>query len=329
VGKVRCRIRKVQNIPTINEIDFNVKSVLIRGDFDVDNDSNPRADSIREIVKYLQSKNASKIKVIGHTETDYDLAAQLRSEFPGVEFDSRLRDNPGEKTNDENFANELANGWNVYINESFATSHREHASIVGVPRQIKNSAGEVCLGLRFQKEIENLSKVFEDNKKPVIMVISGIKEDKLSYINSFAKFADKILIGGRLPDYKEKIENTFTDNSGNLKDKILWADLIADREDITIHSIEKFTAEIEKAGTIVVSGPLGKFEDEGHRQGTESIFKAVVSNEYAFKVAGGGDTEQALRITKTTEGFNWVSVGGGAMLEFLASGTLPGIQAVL
>ena len=316
----------MQNIPTVNDIDFMGKSVLIRGDFDVDSGSNPRADSIREIVKFLQSRSASKIKVIGHTETDYDLAAQLRSEFPGVEFDSRLRDNLGEKTNDENFAKKLASGWNAYINESFATSHREHASIVGVPKQITNSGGEVCLGLRFMKEIENLSKVFEDDKKPVIMVISGIKEDKLSYINSFAKFADKILIGGRLPDYKDKVELSITQDQEN---KILWADLIADREDITIHSIERFTAEIEKAGVIVVSGPLGKFEDEGHRQGTESIYKAVVANGHAFKVAGGGDTERALQTTGTGEGFNWISVGGGAMLEFLANGTLPGIQAVL
>ncbi len=316
----------MQYYPTVEKIDISGKNVLIRGDFDVNGGNNPRADSIREIVKYLQSKNASKIKVIGHTETNYDLAAQLRSEFPGVEFDSHLRDNPGEKTNDENFAKGLSDGWNVYINESFATSHREHASIVGVPRRIKNQGGEVCLGPRFIREIENLSKVFDGDKKPVIMVLSGIKEDKLSHINSFAKFADKILIGGRLPDYKDKIETSFSED---LENKILWADLIADKEDITIHSIEKFNAEIEKAGTIVVSGPLGKFEDEGHRQGTESIFKAVISNEYAFKVAGGGDTEQALQITKTTEGFNWVSVGGGAMLEFLANETLPGIQAVL
>lgn len=176
------------------------------------------------------------------------------------------------------------------------------------------------MGIRFQQEIENLSKVISDPKRPVVMTISGIKEDKLSYIEPFCKFTDKLLIGGKLPDllHQEVYEN----------EKIIVADLIADREDITIHSIEKFENEIINARTIVVSGPLGKFEDEGHRQGTERVLRSVVANKNAFKLAGGGDTERALQTLNLTGGFDWISVGGGAMLEFLANGTLPGIEAL-
>ena len=88
-----------------------------------------------------------------------------------------------------------------------------------------------------------------------------------------------------------------------------------------------FEKEIKAAGTIVVSGPLGKYEEEGHRQGTERVFKAVVGSE-AFKVAGGGDTEKAINMLGLSDKFNWISVGGGAMLEFLVNKTLPGIEVL-
>jgi phosphoglycerate kinase len=101
-----------------------------------------------------------------------------------------------------------------------------------------------------------------------------------------------------------------------------------DKEDITIHTIERFKEEIGKAGTVVVSGPMGKFEDEGHKQGTEGVFRAVAESN-AFKVAGGGDTEKAISLLSLADNFDWISVGGGAMLEFLSKKTLPGIEALL
>ncbi len=315
------------DLPKLEELNLEGKNVLLRGDFNVDNGSNIRVDSIRNTVNLVRSKGAIKIKVIGHTETDYDLASQLRNEFPGVEFDSGLRNNPGEKDNSTEFAQQLAIGWNVYINEAFSASHREHASIVSLPRVIKSQGGDVGFGSRFIQEIENLSKVFNNPKRPVIMVISGIKEDKLYYVEPFSGFADKILIGGRLPDLINRGISNFQIPSPN--NKLVVADLNQDNEDITIHSIEKFEEEIKPAGTIVVSGPLGKFEEEGHRQGTDRVFKAVAANKEAFKVAGGGNTESALNLLKVWDQFNWVSVGGGAMLEFLAKGTLPGIEALV
>src|SRR3989304_6849227 len=301
----------MEDLPTLEKINVAGKNVLVRGDFDVDDANNPRADSIREIVRYLQSKGVAKIKVIGHTETDFDLASVLRGEFPGVEFDSGLRSDPGEKANDMKFARGLAEGWNFDFNETFATSHREHASIATLPKVIKENGGEIVLGLRFEKEIENLSRVLNDPKKPVFMVISGVKEDKLSYIESFSKFADKILIAGKLPDLLELNPDKFELQLPD--EKLLVANLIQDKEDITIHSIEKFEEVIKTAGTIVVSGPIGKFEEEGHRQGTERVFRTMVSNIDAFKVAGGGDTEEAISMLGIEGGFNWISVGGGAM----------------
>jgi phosphoglycerate kinase len=178
-----------------------------------------------------------------------------------------------------------------------------------------------------EKEVENLSKVLDPSAgsghgKPVVFLISGVKEDKLSSVEPLKKIADKILIAGRLPDY-------LGDDSPLRNDpQILVADLIADKEDITLNSVDRFKKEIAKAGTIVVAGPMGKYEDEGHRQGTAAVFEAV-SNSPAFKIAGGGDSVAAINLLKLATKFDWISVGGGAMLEFLVKGTLPGIEALL
>ncbi len=159
-----------------------------------------------------------------------------------------------------------------------------------------------------------------------MILISGCKEDKLCYIEPFEKIADKVLVGGRLPDYLGD-EKLISVRSRGESDKLIVGNLIMDKEDITLHTIERFIEEVEKAKTIVVSGPLGKFEDEGHRQGTEGVFKAI-SESGAYKIAGGGDTEKALNLLGLQDRFDWVSVGGGAMLEFLSKRTLPGLEAL-
>ena len=111
-------------------------------------------------------------------------------------------------------------------------------------------------------------------------------------------------------------------------EKLLVAKLIMDKEDITVHSIEKFEEEIDKAGTIVVAGPMGKFEEEGHIMGTKRVFQAIADSR-AYKLAGGGETQKVISTLGLTKKFDWISVGGGASLEFLAKGTLPGIEALL
>jgi phosphoglycerate kinase len=133
------------------------------------------------------------------------------------------------------------------------------------------------------------------------------------------------LVGGRLPDLlgDRGLESVRSQNG-----KVIVGNLIMDKEDITIHTIERFEEEVGKAAMVVVSGPLGRYEDEGHRQGTERVFEAVVTSN-AFKIAGGGDTEAALSLLNLQNKFDWLSVGGGAMLEFLSKKTLPGIEALL
>lgn len=315
------------NLPKITDIDVADKKVLLRLDLDTKPDPNDlRIKASGETLNYLKEKGVSKIIIIGHRgrpSGTYDESLSLKPFeplFPECEVKENLRFNLGEEANDEGFAREIASWGEVYINDAFASSHRNHASIVGVPKLLPHA-----VGLRFEKEIENLSKVFESPKRPLVFIISGLKDDKLQFIKIFEKTADKILVGGRLPELMgdKALQSVRTQN-----DKILIGNLVMDKEDITLNTVERFKTEIKKAGTIVVSGPMGKFEDEGHRQGTEKVLRAVIENKEAFKVAGGGDTEHALQTLSLSQYFNWVSVGGGAMLEFLSKKTLPGIEAL-
>jgi phosphoglycerate kinase len=316
----------MMNLPKLTDIDVAGKRVLLRLDLDTNPDpSDLRIKASKETVEYLHSKN-SKVIIIGHKgrpdgKVDESLSLKpFESLFPDCEIKENLRFNPGEETNDEAYAHEIASWGDVFVNDAFASSHRAHASIVGVPKFLPHA-----IGLHFALEIEHLENVFENPKRPLIFLISGAKEDKISYITKFEEIADKVLVGGRLPDMlgDRGLESVRTQNG-----KVIVGNLGMDKEDITLNTIERFEKEISEANTIVVSGPLGKFEDTGHRQGTERVVKAVAMS-HATKIAGGGDTEAALKLFGVIDSFDWVSVGGGAMLEFLSKKSLPGIEALL
>lgn len=295
------------NLPKLTSVEVSDKNVLVRGDFDVEDRYNPRADSIRKVVFYLLEKGARKIKVIGHTETNFDLASWLKKEFPDVEFDSGLRKDPREKENTFEFARELADGWDVFVNESFATSHRNHTSIVALPRYFKLTSRSVCVGFRFEKEIEMLSRFWERRGKRVL-VIGGVKvEDKERFAQAMKdKFSD-ILRGGLLPG----------------------TPLREDGLDISDEAIAEYIQKIKSADVILAAGVMGKYEEESASRGTRMVLEAIAENTKAYKVAGGGDIETAISKYGLTDKFDWISVGGGAMLEFLASGTLSGIEALI
>lgn len=304
------------NLPRITDLDVAEKRVILRLDLDINPDPNDlRIKASQKTLDYLKEKNC-QITIIAHKgrpEGKVDENLSLKPFQPffdkwGAKVEENLRFNTGEEDNSLEFAKKLSTLGDVYINESFANSHRNHASIVTLPKLLP-----YAFGFRFVEEIENLSKVFNNPKKPVITFLSGVKEDKLKYLDGLKAVSDKVLIGGRLPLL---IQN---DDA-----KTIIAGLVADNEDITLNTIERFEKEIVNAGTILLSGPLGKFEEEGHRQGTERIFKAIATSP-SFKVAGGGDTEKAISLFNLNNKFDWISVGGGAMLDFLVNKTLPAI----
>jgi phosphoglycerate kinase len=329
----------VVNLPKLNDLDVANKKVLVRVDLDVNVGENYRLEALLPTLKYLSSKS-SKIILIGHRGRPEGKVVEelkmkpvedeLRKIAPEIEFEilENLRFDSRELGADLEYAKSLASLADIYINESFAESHRNTSSIVLLPKILPHAAG-----LRFVEEINNLSKVFDPSTgsgpmRPVVFIVGGSTKDKLDYIEELKSIADKILIGGRLPDYMQDTRYSLpVRQAGILDTKVIIANLLPNKEDLTINSIIKFEEEIKKAGTIVLAGPMGKYEDEGHRQGTERIFKAI-ANSNAFKIIGGGDSLSVLSIYNLKDKFDWVSVGGGAMLEFLAKKTLPGIRAL-
>lgn len=323
-------------LPKLTDLKVDEKRVLVRADLD---DENPTPDSARlkNLVPTLSvlAPKAARIVIIGHRgrpkgeqvkslslkptgEALETLLAEKWGKEPLKEVEismmENLRFNPGEEANDENYVEHLAQEGDFFINEAFAASHRAHASIVSLPKFLPHAAG-----LHFEKEVANLSKLLKNPKKPFIAIIGGVKKDKLNYVESFKKLADKVLIAGRLPEYLDK--------KGRDKNLVV-ARLLEDKEGITVESIKIFEKEIKSAGSIFLSGPIGKFEDKNHQEGTKRVLKAI-SLSSSFKVAGGGETQKAISMFGFDNAFDWISSGGGASLEFLTKGTLPGIEALL
>ncbi|MBU2028925.1 phosphoglycerate kinase [Patescibacteria group bacterium] len=224
-------------------------------------------------------------------------------------------DNGARKNELAEFSKKLANGFNIFINDAFSASHRDQASITGVAKIIPSFAG-----WRLQKEIAEMEKIKSGFTRPAVAIIGGAKiETKLSIIKFFEKNYDYVLVGG-------KIANEVLDQKISFSEKvILPTDFVDDRWDIGPKTVKKFQAIIQKAKTIVWNGPLGKFEEEKYSHGTMDIFQTLLLSE-AYKVAGGGETLEILEKNQAFAKFNFVSTGGGAMLEYLSGGKMPGIE---
>ncbi len=320
------------DLPQVGDLDVLNKKVIVRADLDIDIGENYRLEALLPTLNYLSSKSA-KIIIIGHLGRPRGKVVEelkmkpveesLRKIAVGIEFEvlENLRFDIGEEESNLDYAKKLASLGDVYVNEAFASSHRNSASITVLPTLLPHAAG-----VRFVEEVNNLSKVFENPQRPVLLIVGGSKKDKLDYIEALKSVTDKILVGGRLPEYYG--DKALESVRMTINEKLVIANLIMDKEDITLHSVERFEKEIKSAGTIILAGPMGRYEDEGHRQGTERIFRAV-ANSNTFKIVGGGDSLSVLSMFNLKDKFDWISVGGGSMLEFLAKGTLPGIEALL
>lgn len=319
------------DLPKLTDLDISGKKVLLRLDLDTNPDPNDlRIKASVETLDYLKEKGAAEIIILAHKGRPEGKPEPSLSLTPfqsifdkwGAKVQENLRFDPGEEANDPEFAKKLAGMGNIFVNEAFASSHRNHASIVGLPKLLPHAAG-----LRFVKEVENISKIFDNPARPVVVLISGIKKDKLDMIKPLSEIADRVLVGGRLPEFlgDSALESVRLQGSDK---KVIIGNLNMDKEDITLNTIDRFTKEIKLAKTVVLAGVLGKYEDTGHRMGTEKVFQAVASSN-TFSIAGGGDTLHVIEALKMEDKFDWISVGGGAMLDFLSKKTLPGIEALL
>jgi len=271
--------------------------------------------SLRPVAEKLKEILNIKYKIANiHIKNKKFLGFKLSENLVLLE---NIRFWPGEEENNLDFAKELASLADFYVNEAFACSHRKHASIVGVPKFFPRQ--NQAFGFDFLKEIEILSKIRENPSRPVVLLLGGTKEDKIDYARKLVNWADWILVGGKLVEY-DGIPSLLS------HPKIL-GNLIKNGQDITMKTVEKFIEIILQGRTIVWAGPMGNFYDKRYERGTKEIAKAVIGSG-AFSVVGGGDTEVALSRFGLDKKISFISSGGGAMLEFLAEGTLPGIEVI-
>ncbi|MCX6725968.1 MAG: phosphoglycerate kinase [Candidatus Shapirobacteria bacterium] len=336
----------MQKLPSVKDLPLENKTVLLRVDYDVPlkeegqewivADDSRITESLPTINYLLEQK--AKVILLSHLgrpegKTDPKLSLKpvakclgqflkrevlLITDLTKIEGQDlvmleNLRFWPEEENNNLAFAKKLASLGDFYINDAFACMHRAHTSIVGLPHFLTSAFGFDSL-----EEIEVLSGLKNNPSRLVTLILGGAKVDKLEVIEELLNWADNILIGGKLP---QLIKQSYPD-------KVTIADLNAEGKDITLETINKFKEIIAKSGTIIWAGPMGVFEEEAFQKGTEEIARAL-SQSQAYKVIGGGDTEAALTKFNLIEKIDFVSSGGGAMFEFLAQGTLPGIEAII
>lgn len=225
----------------------------------------------------------------------------------------------GEDSNELTFARELASLGEIYVNEAFGECHRTSASIVGITRYLPSYAG-----MWLEEEVETILRVRETAERPLVVVIGGAKvEDKSKLIEVLSSRAETILLGGKLAN--EWVKNKLTAGGGA---RIVTPSEGSELNDIGEQTRESYAREIAKAKTIVWNGPMGRVEEERYRAGTDAIFEAIVANEEAYTLVGGGDTLAAVGREEQISRIDHVSTGGGAMLKLLEKGELPGITVL-
>lgn len=310
-GRVMDTTRIENAVETIKLLRANDCRVVLVAHHDRPDGKCDQEKSLKPVVLVLEKLLG---EAVGFVEYSLDLNGVVLGDAP-IQLVENLRFWGGEETNDEEFAKVLAGWGDVYVNEAFANSHREHASIVGVAKLLPSFAG-----VALAKEIEILERVRTNPEKPLVVVIGGAKlETKEPLIGAFVDTADKILVGGKCAvDLRDKSE---------VAKNVMIADVVDDRKDITKESADNFADEIKKAETVIWNGSMGVFEEEAYQTGTKIVAEAVNKTE-AFTVVGGGDTETALTILKMETGIDFISSGGGAMLTFLSEGKLVGLEAL-
>ena len=387
----------------VEDLDVKGKTVFVRVDFNVPlNDqgeirNDTRIKASLPTINYLLAKGARLVLAshLGRPKGKFDpkmslkpVAARLGAligrevifapDCVGDEVDKlkagledgqvllleNLRFHEGETKNDPQFSKRLAAGIDLFVNDAFGSSHRAHASVVGIIDFVSKSAA----GYLMKLEVEYLRKAIHSPAKPYVAILGGAKsEDKIPVIENLLNKADAILIGGamaytflkaqghevgRSPVEADKLEIALS-ILAKAKDKNVDFLLPIDHVlavsiesgavakitdaypfpeemmgvDIGPRTIARYTEIIAQAKTIVWNGPLGVFETPAFAQGTVKIAQAVAASG-AISIIGGGDSIAAVAKAGVSDKITHISTGGGASLEYLAYETLPGIEAL-
>lgn len=350
-----------QALPTIEYLVRHHNKVILIAHLG-DPEKRTAADSLIRIARRLQEYLPhNNIRFVEDFTKDPDVfRTQKENEIILLE---NIRFYPGETKNDPEFAKQLAKLGEVYVNDAFSVSHRKHTSIVGLPALLPSYAG-----LLLKKEIVALEMIMKHPQKPFVAIMGGKKiSTKIKFINKLVTIADYLLLGGGLANTfliakGLKLGDSLADNDELAlakkiltlakkekteivlpQDTVVGPSLHAKQTEIKkVEDIEKddlvldigpetqadFGAVIAKARTIIWNGPVGYMENQHFKRGTDFLYYSITENRYAISVIGGGDTLAAINNKEYLDKITHISMGGGAMLEFIENGTLPGIEAL-
>ena len=375
-------------LPTLEDLELKLgglesKRILVRSDLNVPItdglvDDDLRIEASLSTLRWLEHRKASVTVCshLGRPEGQQDdkysiqpVKERLLEVLPNLEVLENLRFNPGEKSNDASFVQYLLSGaggdsFDGYVNDAFGASHREHASIVGPPKQLPSAAGILLL-----REVEIVQKILERPKRPFLLLLGGAKvSDKLALIEKMADSVDEMLIGGGMcftflaaagmPVGDSLVENNMVETCRRLLDSEISIKLPLDfttmdsngeignpdapaeiRQcgnsipdgwmglDIGPGSAVEFSDSILEAGTVLWNGPMGVFEDSRFSAGTETVARGMADTR-AFTFVGGGDSAYAIKKFGFADSIDHISTGGGATLELIEKGDLPGLKAL-
>lgn len=354
-GKIQDESKIVAALPTIRFL-LRYKCRIIlgthlgdpAGKIDKKLSVKPLAMRLKEIL------GADKVRLVNGIGQE-----AINKEFKKIEpgqilFLENLRFDKGEEANSDKFAKSLADMVDIYVNEAFSVSHRAHASVSAIKKMLPS-----YVGMLLETELTNLDKI-KNPVKPMVVLMGGSKiKTKINLIKNLDKKAAKILIGGALANNFFKalglgIGKSLIDKESvliakkllNNKKIVLPVDVVVSTKkgivaklidevgkdetifDIGPKTISLYADIIKKAKTIIWNGPVGAFEDPKFRHGTLALGQEIAtrSKGRAFGLVGGGETLEALKMTKMENYVDWVSTGGGAMLSYLGGEKMPGLQ---
>jgi 3-phosphoglycerate kinase len=315
--------------------------------------------SVEPLAKRLGELLNKKIKILKDIDSFEAGSVAANLESGDVAMLENIRFFKGEEENSHKIARSLSKLADVYVNDAFGVNHRAHASLDAIQDILPSYAG-----LLLTDEINNLSRGL-DPQKPMIAIVGGVKlETKVPLLKVLQKKAEKVLIGGALANnfiaaHGFEVGKSITDQvsieiAGKMKGSNLMLPIdvvvstskqgghalvkdvrkIAKEDyifDIGPETIKLYSSFIKNANTLLWNGPMGFFELKDFRHGTMAIARLVASRSKgkAYGIVGGGETVEALKLTKMFEDVDWVSTGGGAMLTYLGGEKMPGLQRLL
>lgn len=351
-----------RSLPTINYIlEQGAKKLILCSHLGRPKGEAKPEFSLEPVASNLAEKLNQEV-VLTESCLDRGIKTMLGLASPKIILLQNLRYHPEEEANDQNFAKALSEYADIYVNDAFGASHRKHASIHAINSYFK---GRACAGFLIKQELEALDKIVKNPETPFVAIVGGAKvSDKIKIIENLLPKVSNLIIGGAMAypflkakghqvgkslcsDEDLKIAKGLLNQGSASKIELPLDHLVSDSLegsaeqcpgidipenkmglDIGEQTITRYQSVLTSAKTVLWNGPMGLFEKEDFSRGTMAIAHSLSALDQCFSLVGGGDSVKAVNQSGKAEMMGHISTGGGASLEYIEKGNLPGIDAL-